>query len=95
MASILKRLNSKIDIKSKHHQQQSNLLLNPRTPDWFDHYSDICTQLCFAVFESKWFNDIHSDVIRDLCDDSLGIEIHLHLLSLLEQMFPLYDYSEK
>ncbi|XP_046909072.2 uncharacterized protein LOC124490592 [Dermatophagoides farinae] len=95
MASILKRLNSKIDIKSKHHQQQSNLLLNPRTPDWFDHYSDICTQLCFAVFESKWFNDIHSDVIRDLCDDSLGNEIHLHLLSLLEQMFPLYDYSEK
>ncbi|KAH9426924.1 hypothetical protein DERP_011593 [Dermatophagoides pteronyssinus] len=102
MASILNRLNPKIDIKSKqqqqHHQQhqQSNqLLLNPRSNDWFDRFIEISTQLCFDDFNPKWLIDIHANIIHDLYDDSIGVEIHLHLLSLLEQMFPLFDCQEK
>lgn len=85
MASIFKKSNRK---------DKRNYVLNPKE-NWISRYVEITSHLSFRDFDKNWFEQIQFDIIHDLYDESLDNEIILHLLSLLELMFPTYDANEK
>lgn len=68
--------------------------LNPNDPNWIDRYVEISTHLSFGDYDTTWFEDVHFDILRDLCNENLHSNYVLHLLTLLELMVPFLADSE-
>jgi len=60
-----------------------------------ERYVEITNHLVFGDFDQSWFDDIYLDLLRDLCDESLGEDFLAHLLALLEMMIPYLDSEDK
>lgn len=69
--------------------------LNPNDPNWIDRYVEISTHLSFGDYDTAWFEDVHFDILRDLCNENLHSNYVLHLLTLLELMEPFLDSEDK
>lgn len=55
---------------------------------WFEKYLNICKNIYNTNCDE---NDVYLDILKDLCTDSIGDNIVVHLLSLLEQMVAFFD----
>ncbi len=69
--------------------------LNPNDPNWIDRYVEISTHLAFGDYDPNWFDDVHFDILRDLCNENLQSNYVVHLLTLLELMVPFLDSEDK
>lgn len=69
--------------------------LNPNDPNWIDRYVEISTHLSFGDYDTNWFEDVHFDILRDLCNENLHSNYVVHLLTLLELMGHFLDSEEK
>ena len=76
-------------------QYKTRNLLIASDPNWIDKYVDISTHLCFGDYDKAWFEDVHLDILRDLCNEDLQSDFALHLLTLLELIIPLLDSEDK
>ncbi|KAJ6222549.1 hypothetical protein RDWZM_001094 [Blomia tropicalis] len=74
---------------------KSKNILIPSDPNWIDRYFEISRHLCFGDYERSWFDDVHLDVLRDLCNEDLPVDYVFHLLTLLELIVPLLDTDDK
>lgn len=69
--------------------------LNPNDPNWIDRYVEVSTHLSFGDIDKSWFEDVHLDILRDICNEDLHSDYILHLLTLLELMVPFLDSEDK
>lgn len=70
-------------------------LLNPLEKNWPERFVEISTHICFGDYDVVWFEDIHLDILKDLCNECLDDNVSIQLLSLLEQLVILFDSADK
>jgi len=58
---------------------------------WFDNYLKICSTLNKSIND----NCLYLDILKDLCSDHISDNVVIHLLSIIEQMVPLFDHLDK
>lgn len=94
-------------LRQKHHVSSSRMLRKRPTQcktnkimvaedsNWIERYIETSIHLSFGDYDKVFFEEVHLDILRDLCNDQVPSDYVLHLLSLLELLIPLLDSEDK
>ena len=91
-------------LRSKNNVQQTNTLVTKLKSrnilvvndlNWIDRFVEISNHLSFGDYDKAWFEEVHLDILRDLCNEQLPTDLIIHLLALLELIMPLLDSEDK